>query len=743
MLRRGSKRYITILLLSLLLGTGCTEGSLFFPDLEEEKEASVSTVPSGSVVGSGDTLPVKLSEEGSGEYTSLEIRILTTDGTSVYTETYDSAILSEPVLPDLDLPPLEEGSYIVELLLFSQQEEVARERSLIFYTDARFTIHGITLYPPTSETDALVIAEANISSSDPTMDPYLRWRFDGSLLTEGSVSEKGTTARIASGGETGVFTLTAELFPWAPPVVPELEPAPPAAHSTDVVVRRQGENSSVGEDVYLSYSFDGHSRAAGAAIRMPGIEPGVFDWEREGEPLLTLSDELFGYRLDSENRFFLERSIMPATADRLYPFEVRLDFAPIAVPSTGTSILGSGDGDREFVLGLSGNGAPWVWLQGGARTAVVEAPSVGLVSGESTSLQIEFTPLGEETRISFYAGGLLLYEENLALDLRAGSDRAGAQTSGKGEESATGDSSGADPAADSSGADGADPAADSSGASGDTVVAQSSGTGTALDSSGLPLPRQFREARVATGSSLVTSPGATVVIEELSVTLAGSAGIAAFASPSDGSPADESSDGENKVAGGSREAGSDAPSSAPTEAGSDAAGDTSTASEGVATAASEPDGSGSPGASDSAVTALPEQQASSGDAAAGSADAVERTADSAGAEDTEASGESGERELAAGEARRVELPEAGGSVTFSLESYGPGAGVFFIEVTGTEKRELAYLPSGATVTVTGAGDGATYAVDGGEDKLIRGDAVIFRNPSSGTRLTLRWRDGEL
>lgn len=838
-------RYIAILLFSLLLATGCTEGSLFFPDLDEDEEASVSTLTSGSAIGSGDTLPIQLSADASGEYTSLEIRILTPDGVEVHAETYGSVLLSEPVLPDLELPPLEEGSYIAELTLFSQQEEVAREKSLFFFTDARFAIHGITLYPPTSETDALVIAEAAISTSDPALDPYLRWRFDGSLLAEGSVSENGTTARIASGGETGVFTLTAELFPWTPPEVSGVAVDPPSAHSTDVVVRRQGQTNTDAEGLYLSYSFDGHSRAAGTALDAPDTAEGSFDWVGEGEPLLTLRDELFGYRIESGSSFHLDRSILPVVDDRLYPFEISLDFAPLSVPGGGTSLLGTGDGQRGVVFGVSGAGEPWVWLQNRNNSGVAQAPSVGLVSGEPTSFQIQFTPLGEETRVGFYAGGVLLHEETLTIDLGGASDESYGGASSLGGTSATDEGLGRDSEIVTESVPEENP-----------FEGEVEESNPAAEESVPPsLPDTYEEWRSTVGSSVSVSPGSVVVLEELSIALTTSSGRDALESWVDVSSVDDSSvdvtgadvpgadvsstegfepapdfgqellDGEEldaplrdeADAAAAPEAGRD---SAPTDVeDSFAAQDDYQA--GTEESALNPEGEESEFTSRVGdVTDNPDHElpglnageresdppaplserravragASGGDSnenqrrrpdigdrrsgeafgnGTGFTEVEEAETGIAGDED-DPDGETGNTNPESGEARteqarlernrddpeeseevtsdyaldageelRMPIPDPGTSVAYGFESYGPGAGVFLIAERASGRQELKYLPTGATLRISSTSEGATYAIDDGEDEPLVGEGIIFRNPYSGSSLTITRIGGDI
>lgn len=402
---KGS-RAILILLFPILL-LGCTESSLFVPDLSEEEEPTVSTVEAGSVVEPEGTIPITLPEGSDGEYSRLEITIRTPEGEVVHSALYDSVILSEPILPDLELPQLEPGSYIVELLLFDQQEEVAREESLFFVTDAELSVSGITLYPPTSETESQLIAEAHIRNSDPTLDPYLRWRFRDDLVSEGLISEEGATARLATGAESGVFAVTVELFPYAPPESLIYDLRSPTFHSTDVVVRSSGDRVSpqAEEDLYLAYHFDGHGRAEGG-----GAAEREADWDSVGEPVLTLRDDLFGFRIDESNGFARRGFLIPVEQGNIVPFRLEITLSLLSLGKGESFLLGTGDGGREFLFGLSSSGTPWVTVDNGTDEATVVSPAPIVTLEELATLGVEFYPGENQSHLLVYEGETLLHE---------------------------------------------------------------------------------------------------------------------------------------------------------------------------------------------------------------------------------------------------------------------------------------------------------------------------------------------
>ncbi|MFW6338711.1 MAG: hypothetical protein ACOC25_07265 [Alkalispirochaetaceae bacterium] len=406
-----------LILLFPLLFLGCTESSLFVPDLSEEEEPTVSTVEAGSVVEPEGSIPITLPEGSDGEYTSLEITVRTPEGEVVHSEVYDSVTLSEPVLPDLVLPQLEPGSYLVELLLFDQQREVAREESLFFITGAEISVSGITLYPPASETEAQLIAEAHIRNNDPTLDPYLRWRFRDEIVSEGLISEEGATARLATGTESGVFTLTVELFPYAPPEGLSYEIESTTSHTTDVVVRPQGEaeTPSVPEDLHLAYRFDGHGRVQGGE----GAEDDA-NWHPLGEPRLTLRDNVFGFRIDEDNGFSRSGFLFPLDDDeRLLPFRLELTLSLISLGSDRSFLLATADGHREFLFGLSYDGTPWVTVDNGSNEVTVTAPAPALNSEELRTIAVDLYPGEEGSYLFFYEGETLLHEALLPLTLGA------------------------------------------------------------------------------------------------------------------------------------------------------------------------------------------------------------------------------------------------------------------------------------------------------------------------------------
>ena len=407
---RSVTKSALILLLPILF-LGCTESSLFVPNFSGDEEPTLSTVEAGSLVGPGETLPINLPEENRGEYSSLEIRVANSEGETVHSIIYDSLILSEPVLPDLQLPELPEGSYQVELLLFDQQELVAREESLFFLTSAEISVTGITLYPPSSEIDAQLIAEAHVVNSDPELDPYLRWRFRGSLVSEGSLSGEGGTARLSTGEESGVFRVTVELFPWEPP--DSFETVSPVSHSTDVIVRPlQAEEKE--EESYLAFSFDGHGRGRGFGLPEEEEEG---HWSEEGDPLLTVQDDAFGFLIDEANGFSWEEFLLPVDQDGVIPFRLEITFALLSLGEEGSFLLATGDGRREIVLSLTDGGEPSLFADNGSNSGTIVAPAPQILPGGLVTLGVEVHPGERETQLSFYNGDTLLHEATLPFAL--------------------------------------------------------------------------------------------------------------------------------------------------------------------------------------------------------------------------------------------------------------------------------------------------------------------------------------
>lgn len=420
---RRIQKSTLILLLPLLL-LGCTESSLFVPDLSGDEEPTLSTVGAGSLVGPKQTLPVNLPEGDRGEYSSLEIAVRTPGGETVYSTIYDSLILSEPVLPDLQLPDLPEGSYLVELLLFDQQEVVARKESLFFLTPAKLSVTGITLYPPTSEIDAQLIAEAHVVYSDPALDPYLRWRFRGSVVSEGFLSGEGGTARLATGMESGVFRVTVEAFPWEPPDGFDL--TSPISHSTDVVVRPPQTEDPEAES-YLTFSFDGHGRGRGFGLPE---EEGEGHWSEEGKPLLTLQDDAFGFLIDEANGFSRQEFLPPVDQDGVIPFRLEITFALVSLGEEGSYLLATGDGRREIVLGLTGEGEPSLFADNGIDSGTIVAPAPQISPGGLVTLGLEVHSSERETQLSFYNGDTLLHEAILPFSLEGAGSEEGVISGG-------------------------------------------------------------------------------------------------------------------------------------------------------------------------------------------------------------------------------------------------------------------------------------------------------------------------
>ncbi len=414
----------SILLASLFLLWSCSEGSLLVPDLSESEEPAVETLEAGSSVSSTDTIPISILP---GNYSLLEIRLLTLDGEERFFTTYDGAILGEPRLPDLPVPDLEEGSYTLDLRLFEAGQEVARQESLVFITDALLDLVGITLYPPSSQTEAELLAEATIRRGEDSLDPFIRWRFDGEVVAEGLLSDLGQTVRIAVGEETGVFQITAELFPWAPAYSGSYEFTSPVIRRTDVAVRPQWED----DEAWVRYTFDGHLRPAGDALEEEAA-PG--SWQLIGEPELSLEDELFGFLLDDERGFYLPEPLFPESDGALLPVRFELSFALLTPPVGATPIFATGNGNGGVTIGADDQGALFVGLFDGEQSSRVELPPGSLAATELVTVAVELYPGEEQVELFVYVDGELEEIADLPVSLAGGTHSGESTVSGTMEE---------------------------------------------------------------------------------------------------------------------------------------------------------------------------------------------------------------------------------------------------------------------------------------------------------------------
>jgi hypothetical protein len=212
-----------------------------------------------------------------------------------------------------------------------------------------------------------------------------------------------------------VFTVTVELFPWAPPEI--FDVGSPIFHSTDVVVRPTPEEQEVGEEVYLSFSFDGHGRGRGFGL--PEEEETDGYWSEIGDPFLTLQDDAFGFRVDGADGFSRERSLLPVDQDGVIPFRLELTLTLTGLGEEGSYLLATGDGKRELVLGLTSAGEPWIFVDNGSRAETVVAPAPQILLGGLVTLAVEVDPDEEETRLAFYQGEILLHETTLPVSLES------------------------------------------------------------------------------------------------------------------------------------------------------------------------------------------------------------------------------------------------------------------------------------------------------------------------------------
>ena len=288
---RTRRLTFTLILLLALLAAGCGESGLL--DLYNlEGEVEISTLPAGSVIAAGETIPVSVrTAEDSESVEELELTLYSREGERL--GGWNLPADGDPA--QLETQNLAPGYYQLTIRALGSSGRDLEERELPFFiSDGVTRIRGISAYPSAALPKEGMVFFADLDIA-PGSDPYLRWSAAGRPIGAGTVSEGMRLVSWKVPESEGVYPVTVELFPFPPPGTRGF--AFQAADqfrieafvSTDPREAR-GEFGPAAEYPLL-FHFRGSFASAGSLT--------VAEPRQTGEPQLAVESGTFGYRFGS------------------------------------------------------------------------------------------------------------------------------------------------------------------------------------------------------------------------------------------------------------------------------------------------------------------------------------------------------------------------------------------------------------------------------------------------------------
>jgi hypothetical protein len=389
------------LVLSALIACG-GEGLSLFPRSQASDLTVVGPVD-GTVFTGSQPLALQIGSADPAGHPSLDVRVrlVSSSGEDVWDKRFASPALNEDL--GLQLPDLPEGRYRLEVTVTQDGEQVQQQVATIFSVRERPRITGITSFPPLITPSSRVLLSAEIVARAGS-DPWLRWTWRGKTIAQGSASAGTAAVLWTAPADAGVFTVTLEVFPVAPPTGTGYSFRSPIAMSTDIYVSASGAatRDELGPPAsYLSLlHLQGDLVDSAAAAR--GQDRAAV---AVGSPSIVPAGDGFGYRLQDGSGFRLPWPVLPVDDGNLAPFTLSVGLRP--EPSTESRrILTATAGTLSFALGLGDDASPELGISiDAAPPLAVRSGAPALEAGHRYLVSLSVVPGADGLSVQWFLDG--------------------------------------------------------------------------------------------------------------------------------------------------------------------------------------------------------------------------------------------------------------------------------------------------------------------------------------------------
>jgi hypothetical protein len=394
-------------LLMLVVLAACGDQSFFMSSKNSSEDLQISSLPDGSVIQGGAALPVTVTSPGSVSGTDYEIdvTVLSSTGSAVWHNRTAVTINEQMQLP---LPAaLASGQYRADWILFSAGESVQKKSVSFFIAETGWKVTAIKSFPLVISSSATIMLKAELGVP-PGANPWLRWSWKGRSLAKGALADGLDTILWVTPADSGVYTVTLELFPFAPAVGGDYAFSSTLALSTDIVV--SGGTAAGASDLGADSSFLSLLRLqatlddTGTGAHKNGKTRAV----SIGKPAIVAQDDCFGYRLDASSGIQIPWFAFPMDGGVLKPFTLSLRVSLADHAAAGTLVRAStADGGFQLSLAMDPQtGGPAATLTvAGSPAIVIPWTGPALVDGQRSLLSLSIVPLGSTLTAQWFLDG--------------------------------------------------------------------------------------------------------------------------------------------------------------------------------------------------------------------------------------------------------------------------------------------------------------------------------------------------
>lgn len=395
---------------------GCGDGLSLFTD-SKAQDLSIVGPDDGAMLTGAQPVTVMIGAPDPETHPDLEVRvsILAATGEGVWDHQLPGPVVNEDL--SVQLPELPPGQYRLEIVVLESGEQVERRVTTIFSVGERPRIAGIASFPPLITASSPVLLTADLAAGG-NADPWLRWTWRGKTIAEGTASSGAASVLWKAPADEGVYTVTLELFPFAPPAGTGFSFRSSVVMSTDIYVGAAGAAARDELDPASAYLSLFHLRAdlvdaAAAARDLPRSAEAV------GSPSVVPVGDGFGYRIGGGSGLHAPWPILPVADGTLEPFTLSVGLRPEKL--TGADrFLSATAGDLALALRLGSGASPElaVVLPGVPET-VVPSTAPSLEPGRRYLLSVSIEPRADGLSVRWFVDGRQVSQSLAAVALPA------------------------------------------------------------------------------------------------------------------------------------------------------------------------------------------------------------------------------------------------------------------------------------------------------------------------------------
>ncbi len=398
-------RTVPLLILGVFLAA-CGDQSLFMPVKSDSPDIQITSATDGQVFAAGRSLPLLVSSQDTSKAGSLEIEVTLTSSTgqSVWHQRTGATLNDQSgILLPADLAA---GLYRLDLVLYSAGEVVQKKSASFFVAKDGYRVTGIRSFPPVITSQATVMLKAELETPDGS-NAYLRWTWKGKVIAHGMVGDGLDQILWVVPSDSGVYTITLELFPSAPPTGADFPFTSSLSLSTDVVVSASTASAQGDMGPDSSYLSLLRLQASLGDTGAGSIRAGKTRATTVGTPAVVTLENRFGYRLDGSSGIQISWLALPQQAGTLRPFTISLGLS-LDDPQAAHTLVNAAATGGGFGLTVEMDpqtGGPRARLSGAGGTTVIPWSGPALAAKQRYLLSLSVVPQADTLSAQWFLDG--------------------------------------------------------------------------------------------------------------------------------------------------------------------------------------------------------------------------------------------------------------------------------------------------------------------------------------------------